>query len=73
MIRQVGSVPALGIVLLVVCCAGPFLFAGVGAAAVLAVAHAHPAVIIAPLAVVALIAAGLGVGARRSKNRGSLP
>jgi hypothetical protein len=67
-------VPALGIVLLAVCCAGPFLFGGVGAAVVLALAHVQPStVIVAPLAAVAFIAAGLGVRARRSKNPGSLP
>jgi len=52
-------VPVVGIVLLVICCAGPFLLAGIGAAVALAVMHAQPELIVATLAIVALIAAGL--------------
>ena len=60
----------VAVVLLVVCCAGPILLAGIGASAALAVVHAQPAIIVAPLAIVALSAAGLLFRARRLRTRG---
>lgn len=60
-------VPVAGIVLLVICCAGPFLLAGIALAVALAVTHAQPGLIVATLAIVALIAAGLVFRTRPSK------
>jgi hypothetical protein len=58
--------PIVGILLAVVCCAGPFILAGLGAAIALTALRAHFAAIVAPLAAVALIGAILVIRTRRS-------
>jgi hypothetical protein len=66
------SVTIAGILLLVLCCAGPLLFASAGASLALALARVHLPIIIAPLVLAALIAAILVFRARRSNAKDDL-
>jgi hypothetical protein len=57
--------PVAGVLLVALCCAVPFLVAGLGSALVLAMLRAHLAVIVAPLVVAAIIAVILVARARQ--------
>jgi hypothetical protein len=65
-LRNEALIAVAGVLLVVVCCAGPVLLAGAGASLALAALRAHLAVIIAPLVVAVLIAAALVLRGRHT-------
>lgn len=58
--------PVAGVLLVALCCAGPFFVAGLGSAVIVAALRAHPVVIVAPVVVAAIIAVILVARARRA-------
>ena len=64
--RKYLMLPVAGVLLVALCCAGPFLVVGLGSALVLAALRAHLVLIIAPVAAAAIVAVIVVVRARRS-------
>lgn len=58
--------PVAGVLLVALCCAGPFLVAGLGSAVILAALRAHLVAIVAPVVIAAIVAAILVARARQA-------